>query len=200
MTNQLQLINIIIIIIKNVYRSSCKVPVIIVSYFNETGIFSTYFQKKRQKFQISWKSVQWESSSSKRTDRQTQFYKCALKLTGVPPPRRNSVTANRIRKYEILYVSKFQHGFQWPLEKLKRFWYCASTEGDSPHHPDRSIRFVSWDCTDTLHTASLSYCCWWNLVTYTSARFLVALKPYTTNWSSYNSFNPYSANVENMVS
>jgi len=53
--------------IKKVYRSSCKVAVIIVSQFTETGIFSTYF-RKILKCQISWKSVKWELSCSMRTD------------------------------------------------------------------------------------------------------------------------------------
>ena len=48
--------------IKNVYRSLCKVPVILV-LLNKAWIFSTDFQKLLQ-YQISWKSVHWEPSCS----------------------------------------------------------------------------------------------------------------------------------------
>jgi hypothetical protein len=53
----------------SVHRSSCKVPVILVT-FNETSIFLTDFRKILT-YQISWKSVQWELTCSMRTDRQT---------------------------------------------------------------------------------------------------------------------------------
>ena len=49
-------------IIINVYRSSCKVPVILVRIEWKLKFLNVL------KYQISWKSVQWEPSSSMRTD------------------------------------------------------------------------------------------------------------------------------------
>jgi hypothetical protein len=50
-------------------RLHVKCPLFL-SVFNETWIFSTYF-RKTLKYQMSWKSVHWVVSCSKRTDRQT---------------------------------------------------------------------------------------------------------------------------------
>jgi hypothetical protein len=47
----------------NVHRSSCKVPAILVSLFNESCVFSTDFLK----------SVQWEPNCSVRADGQTNM-------------------------------------------------------------------------------------------------------------------------------
>ena len=52
---------------KNVLWSPCTC---ILVHFNETWNFSTDF-RKILKYQISWKSVQWEPTCSMRTDRQT---------------------------------------------------------------------------------------------------------------------------------
>ena len=52
--------------IKSVYWSVCKYPLVL-SYLNEAWICSTDF-RKIFKYQISWKSIQWEPSCSIRTD------------------------------------------------------------------------------------------------------------------------------------
>jgi hypothetical protein len=55
--------------IKNVYRSECEVPLLLLDC-NDTWIFCTRFQKSL-KCKISWKSVQLEPSCSMQTDRRT---------------------------------------------------------------------------------------------------------------------------------
>ena len=57
----------------NVYWSSCK-ALIILADFNETWIFLTDFLKIL-KYQISWKFIQWEPSSSIQMDGQTDMMK-----------------------------------------------------------------------------------------------------------------------------
>jgi hypothetical protein len=50
---------------------------LLLSHFNETWIFSTDF-RKLVKYQTSWKSVQWESNCSLRSDRHTDRHMTKL--------------------------------------------------------------------------------------------------------------------------
>ena len=55
-------------VIKNVYPSSCKVPVILFIYINETWMFSAEFQKIH-KYQTLWKSsIESRVISCRQTD------------------------------------------------------------------------------------------------------------------------------------
>ena len=58
-------------VFKNVYRSSCTVPVIVVRLWCNLHFLDTFSKKKKAvKYQISWKSVHWEPNCCMgRTDR-----------------------------------------------------------------------------------------------------------------------------------
>jgi hypothetical protein len=59
------------------------------SYFNETSIFTTDFRKKTRKYQISWKSFQWEPICSMRTEGQTDSKKLVVAFPNVAKVSRN---------------------------------------------------------------------------------------------------------------
>jgi len=61
-------------VIKNVYRSSCRVPIILVRLY-ET--FSIHF-REILKYQISWKSVRWEPRRSMGADGRTNVTKLVV--------------------------------------------------------------------------------------------------------------------------
>ena len=82
--------------IKNVYCSSCNVPVILVRLQWILNFLNTL---KINKCQISRKSVQWESSRSMRTDRQAD-------TANLIPAFRNFVTAPKNTVPQVLIGQK----------------------------------------------------------------------------------------------
>ena len=62
----------------NVHKSSCKVPVIVVRFQLSLNFLHGFWTIL--KYQISWKSAQWEPSCSMRTDRHDEanrrFWQC----------------------------------------------------------------------------------------------------------------------------
>ena len=82
--------------INNVSWSSCKLLVIVVD-FNETWIFLTDF-RKILKYQIPWKSFQWQPSCSMRMDRQRNKTKPIVTF-------RNFVNAPKIFKKIVFKIT-----------------------------------------------------------------------------------------------
>ena len=77
------------------------------SDFNETLIFSTDFPKIR-KYQISWKSVHWEPSCSKRTDRYDEALIAFRNFATAPKNHWHNATPS---------VSKFAHCIVWVFSR-----------------------------------------------------------------------------------
>jgi hypothetical protein len=79
------------------------------SDFNETWVYTRVFRKKKiLKYQISWKSVQWEPSCSMRTDGQTWRSEWSLFAIFRTRLKRNPSTDLQMTWDEELQAPRFQ--------------------------------------------------------------------------------------------
>jgi hypothetical protein len=127
------------VVIIKVYRSSCKAPLFL-SEANENWFFSTDFLKIL-KYQISWKSVQWEPSSiptDRRTDKHDEansrfshFCECAQKYLSE-------------LRLQIQFGPRSKHT---PSRLLKPMSYWCTTRNNfclfwCPHKIQKHIRYT----------------------------------------------------------
>jgi len=54
--------------IKNMPWSSCKIPDILARFYLKLEFSLKILEKKKNEYSMSWNSVQWELSCSRRTD------------------------------------------------------------------------------------------------------------------------------------
>jgi len=132
-------------VIKNVYWFHVKYPLIL-SNFNENLIFSTDF-RKILRYQVSWKSGQWESRNSMRTDERTEMTKVlvAFRNSANSPLKRRQSTKHHQKK---IHTSVLQEKKKW-----SHFTYYKCFERydlpPPPGYPGRSsfqlLQIISWN-------------------------------------------------------
>ena len=107
------------------------------SDFNETWIFCTEF-RKTLKYQIQWKSVQWELSCSMRTDWRTD-----MKLIVVFRNFANAPKNLKIRTWTYLLL---YNKCPYIAERTNPFQDTCYTFSDV----HRTVRRISWFCNQRL--------------------------------------------------
>jgi hypothetical protein len=122
----------------NIIYFDVKYPLCL-SDLNETWIFSTDF-RKIFKYEISWKSVQWESSCSMRANGRTDVTKLIVALRSFA-----NAPKNEFRRF-LCYSS---HGW--------KFSYCPSCKARNPTIL-RRVNLVpslnwTWKCENLLWRA-----------------------------------------------
>ena len=129
------------------YRSSCNVP-LFVSDFNKTWIFSKYFRKPL-KYQISSQSVQLFHTSI-QTDGRTDMTKLTIAFLPPPPPpplyEHNETTA-----VQELHADEFEFMTTYPQHSPRLFLPSAPFVPSSP-----SLFFTTAFLTSPFHFSVLS--------------------------------------------